>query len=83
MTVSMRAQYLRQQGFLVSVLDNRGSARRGLAFESHIKNNMGTVEVTDQTDGIKHLIDRKLADPERIGVYGWSYGGYMSLMCLA
>ena len=83
MTVSMRVQYLRQQGFLVSVLDNRGSARRGLAFESHIKNNMGTVEVKDQTDGIKHLIEKKLADPERIGVYGWSYGGYMSLMCLA
>ncbi|MCH2318789.1 MAG: DPP IV N-terminal domain-containing protein [SAR202 cluster bacterium] len=83
MTVSMRAQYLRQQGFLVSVLDNRGSARRGLNFESHIKNKMGTVEVTDQIDGIKHLIGEKLVDPKRIGVYGWSYGGYMSLMCLA
>lgn len=83
MTVSMRAQYLCQEGFLVSVLDNRGSARRGLVFESYIKDNMGMVEVKDQVDGVRYLVDKKLADPERVGVYGWSYGGYMSLMCLA
>lgn len=83
MTVSMRAQYLCQKGFLVSVLDNRGSARRGLTFESYIKNNMGMVEVRDQVDGVRYLIDKKLADPGRVGIYGWSYGGYMSLMCLA
>lgn len=83
MTVAMRAQYLARQGFVVFVLDNRGSARRGLAFEGAIKHAMGHVEVEDQVDGVRWLIDQGIADPDRIGVYGWSYGGYMALMCLA
>ncbi|HNP85629.1 MAG TPA: S9 family peptidase [Kouleothrix sp.] len=83
MTVNMRAQYLRSQGFLVFVLDNRGSARRGLAFEGTIKHNMGDIEVRDQVDGVRWLVAQGLADPARVGVYGWSYGGYMACMCLA
>lgn len=83
MTASMRAQYLRSLGFLVFVLDNRGSARRGLAFESGVHHHLGSMEVQDQIDGVNWLIQRKLADPDRIGVYGWSYGGYMAAMCLA
>ena len=83
MTCSMRSQYLRSLGYLVFALDNRGSARRGLAFEGVIKHRMGEVEVRDQVDGVRWLIDSGLADPERVGVYGWSYGGYMTLMCLA
>jgi dipeptidyl-peptidase-4 len=83
MTVSMRAQYLRGQGYLVFVLDNRGSARRGLAFEGAIKDNMGDLEVRDQVDGVAWLVAQGLADPARVGVYGWSYGGYMACMCLA
>lgn len=82
MSVMMRAQYLRSQGFLVFILDNRGSARRGLAFEGAIKHRMGSIEVDDQVDGVHWLVDQGLADPKRIGVCGWSYGGYMSLMCL-
>jgi dipeptidyl-peptidase-4 len=82
MTVSMRAQYLRSVGFLVFVLDNQGSARRGLHFEGVIKHDMGRVEVEDQVDGVRWLVEQGLADPERVGVYGWSYGGYMALMCL-
>ena len=81
-TINMRAQYLAQQGFLVFVLDNRGTSRRGLAFEAHLKHNMGDIEVRDQVDGVRWLVDQGLADPERVGVYGWSYGGYMTLMCL-
>jgi dipeptidyl-peptidase-4 len=81
-TVNMRAQYLAQRGFLVFVLDNRGTSRRGLAFEAHLKHNMGDIEVRDQVDGVRWLVDQGLADPERVGVYGWSYGGYMTLMCL-
>lgn len=80
--VDMRAQYLAQQGFLVFKLDNRGSARRGLAFEAGIWHNMGEIEVQDQVDGVHWLVGRGLADPERVGIYGWSYGGYMALMCL-
>jgi dipeptidyl-peptidase-4 len=82
MTVDMRAQYLAQQGFLVFKVDNQGSARRGLAFESAIKHNMGDVEVQDQVDGVRWLVAQGLADPARVGMYGWSYGGYMTAMCL-
>ena len=83
LTVDMRAQYLASQGFLVFKLDNQGSARRGLAFEAPIKHNMGDVEVADQVDGVRWLVAQGLADPERVGIYGWSYGGYMAAMCLA
>ena len=83
MTGAMRAQYLRRRGFLVFVLDNRGSARRGLAFEGAIKHRLGSLEVRDQVDGVRWLVGQGLAIPERVGVYGWSYGGYMTLMCLA
>jgi dipeptidyl-peptidase-4 len=83
MTQSMRAQYLRNLGFLVFVLDNRGSARRGLAFESAIKHDMGHAEVEDQVDGVRWLVAHGLADPNRVGIYGWSYGGYMAAMALA
>ena len=83
MTVAMRAQYLRGKGFLVFVLDNRGSARRGSTFESVLKGNMGDSEVEDQEFGLKWLISQGLTDKNRIGIYGWSYGGYMALMCLA
>lgn len=83
MTAALLIQYLRTQGFLVFRLDNRGSARRGLAFEGALRRRMGTVEVDDQVDGVRWLVDQGLADPERVGITGWSYGGYMSLMCLA
>jgi dipeptidyl-peptidase 4 len=83
MTAAMRAQYLRRLGFLVFVLDNRGSARRGLAFEGAIRRDMGHLEVEDQVDGVRWLVEQGLADSDRVGIYGWSYGGYMSAMCLA
>jgi dipeptidyl-peptidase-4 len=82
-TVAMRAQHLRSLGFLVFVVDNRGSSRRGLAFEGAIRHDMGHFEVLDQVDGLRWLVDQGLADPERVGIYGWSYGGYMAAMCLA
>lgn len=82
-TVNMRAQYLSSLGFLVFILDNRGSARRGLAFEGVIKHQMGHIEVQDQVDGVRWLVSQGLTDPHRVGIYGWSYGGYMAAMCLA
>ena len=82
LTARMRAQYLRSLGFLVFTLDNRGSARRGLAFEGVIKNNLGHLEVEDQVDGVNWLVEQGLADAEKVGIYGWSYGGYMAAMCL-
>lgn len=64
-------------------LDNRGSSRRGLAFEGAIKHKMGTVDADDQAAGLQFLFSQGLADPTRIGVYGWSYGGYLAAICLA
>jgi dipeptidyl-peptidase 4 len=82
MTSALQLQYLRRQGFLIFRLDNRGSARRGIQFEGALKHRMGTVEVDDQVDGVRWLVEQGLADPERVGATGWSYGGYMSLMSL-
>lgn len=82
-TANMRAQYLASLGYLVFALDNRGTARRGLAFEGAIKNQMGNAEVEDQVDGVNWLVGQGLAAQDRVGIYGWSYGGYMACMCLA
>jgi dipeptidyl-peptidase-4 len=83
LTTNMRAQFLSSLGFLVFLLDNRGSARRGLDFEAALYRRMGLVEVEDQVAGVQWLVAQGLADPQRVGIYGWSYGGYMALMCLA
>ncbi|NVB42536.1 DPP IV N-terminal domain-containing protein [Pseudenhygromyxa sp. WMMC2535] len=83
MTVDLRAQYLRDHGYLVFKLDNRGASRRGLAFEGALRHDMGSVEVDDQVAGVEWLVAQGLADPEHVAIYGWSYGGYMSAMALA
>jgi dipeptidyl-peptidase 4 len=83
LTAALQLQYLREQGYLIFRLDNRGSARRGMAFERALRHRMGTVEVDDQVDGVRWLVEQGLADPARVGVTGWSYGGYMTLLCLA
>jgi len=83
LTVDMRAQLFRAKGYLVFKLDNRGSSRRGLRFEGAVQHRMGGVEIEDQVCGVRWLEERKLADPDRVGIYGWSYGGYMSAMALA
>jgi dipeptidyl-peptidase-4 len=83
-TVDLRAQYLSQQGFAVLKVDNRGGFNRGLAFEGALHRNMGSVEVRDQVAAVRWLAsNRDFADAGRVGIYGWSYGGYMTLMCMA
>ncbi|MFL5734932.1 MAG: S9 family peptidase [Chloroflexia bacterium] len=82
LTVDLRAQYLAQHGFVVLKVDNRGSANRGLGFEAPIAGNLGDIEVRDQVDAVRALAQRPHVDGERVGVYGWSYGGYMTLMAL-
>ncbi|XP_015878462.2 uncharacterized protein LOC107414785 [Ziziphus jujuba] len=82
-TVDMRAQYLRSKGVLVWKLDNRGTARRGLKFEGALKYKFGRIDAEDQLTGAEWLIKQGLADANRIGLYGWSYGGYLSAMTLA
>lgn len=83
MTVDLRAQRLRSQGYAVVKVDNRGSARRGLDFEITIRHDMGNLEVDDQVEAVKHWIEKGIVDPSKVAVYGWSYGGYMSAMCLS
>ncbi|XP_043697383.1 dipeptidyl aminopeptidase 4 [Telopea speciosissima] len=82
-TVDMRAQYLRSKGILVCKLDNRGTSRRGLKFESALKYSIGRIDAEDQVTGAEWLIRKGLAKAGRIGLYGWSYGGYLSAMAMA
>ncbi|KAH7543847.1 hypothetical protein ACOSP7_031341 [Xanthoceras sorbifolium] len=82
-TVDMRAQYLRSKGILVWKLDNRGTARRGLKFEDALKHNCGRIDAEDQLTGAEWLIKKGLAKVGHLGLYGWSYGGYLSAMTLA
>jgi len=82
MTVDMRAQYLARQGFAVVRIDNHGSAGRGLAFEAPLHRAMGGVEVADQAAAVRELAARGIIDGDRVGIFGWSYGGYMALMCM-
>ena len=82
-SADLRAQKLRSEGFLVVKCDNRGSARRGQPFEAAIKGNLGDLEVADQVSAVDYVVARGLADKDRVGIYGWSYGGYLSAMCLA
>mmetsp|Transcript_49752 Transcript_49752/g.158917 ORF Transcript_49752/g.158917 Transcript_49752/m.158917 type:complete len:564 (-) Transcript_49752:79-1770(-) len=83
LTVDMRAQFLRSRGFAVWKVDNRGSARRGLAFEGAIKWQMGGPDIGDQVAGVRALVALGVTDPDRVAIYGWSYGGYLSAMGLA
>ena len=76
-------QYMAQQGFVVFSLDNRGMARRGHVFEAPIYQQLGAVEVDDQLVGIQWLKSQPWVDGRRIGVFGWSYGGFMTTMMLA
>ena len=76
-------QYLAQQGYVVFSLDNRGTPRRGAAFGGALYGKQGTVEVDDQLRGVEWLTSQSFVDPARIGVHGWSNGGYMTLMLLA
>jgi len=66
-------------GYIWFELDNRGTANRGVAFEQPLYRAMGGVEVDDQREGAEYLKTLPFVDPEKIAIYGWSYGGYMTL----
>ena len=76
-------QYLAQHGYVVFSVDNRGTPRRGRDFGGALYQRQGTVEVDDQLRGVAWLKAQPWVDGARIGVYGWSNGGYMTLMLLA
>jgi dipeptidyl-peptidase-4 len=75
-------QALVDRGWIVFSIDNRGSHGRGTKFESAIYRAMGSAEVEDQLAGLAWLKRQDFVDPKRIAVYGWSYGGYMTLKLL-
>lgn len=75
---------LTKLGYVCIAIDGRGSARRGVKFEAHIKNRMGTVEMSDQVEGLQYASSKHdCLDMSRVGILGWSYGGYMALIGLA
>ncbi|MGB0134718.1 S9 family peptidase [Dokdonella sp.] len=76
-------QSMAQRGYVVFTLDNRGTARRGRAFSDVIHLQLGNAEVLDQLVGIHWLKQQPWVDGDRIGTFGWSYGGYMTTMLLA
>lgn len=71
--------YMAQQGYVVFVMDNRGTLNRGQAFEQAIHRQCGQAEMADQMEGVKFLRSLPYVDAERIGVHGWSYGGFMTI----
>jgi dipeptidyl-peptidase 4 len=75
-------QILTRAGYIVFQLDNRGTAGRGTAFHAPIHGELGPIEVADQVQGARWLAAQGSVDPARIGVWGWSYGGYLTLMLM-
>ena len=70
--------YMARQGYVMFTVDSRGSANRGFEFESVIHRNLGETEMADQMKGVEFLKSQTFVDSERIGVHGWSYGGFMT-----
>jgi dipeptidyl-peptidase-4 len=76
-------QYMAQHGYVVFALDNRGTPRRGRKFSDAIFRQLGKAEVADQLAGVAWLKAQPYVDAQHIGIFGWSYGGYQTLMLLA
>ncbi len=70
--------YMASEGYIVYTIDNRGSSHRGLDFENATHRNLGTIEMQDQLLGLDYLKSLPYVDSTRIGVHGWSFGGFMT-----
>ena len=70
---------LAQQGYVVFTLDNRGTDNRGFEFESCTHRHLGEIEMADQMEGIGFLLSQPFVDKDRMGVEGWSFGGFMTI----
>ncbi len=75
-------QMLCQKGYIVACVDGRGTGGRGTEFEKQIYGNMGKLELNDQIEGAKYLASLPYVDKDRIGIWGWSFGGYMSALSI-
>ncbi len=71
--------FLAQQGYVVFTLDNRGTDNRGFEFESCTHRRLGEIELADQMEGVKFLQSLPYVDKDRMGVEGWSFGGFMTI----
>ncbi len=72
-------ELMAQKGYIIFSVDNRGSAGRGHAFETPLHFRLGAQELSDQRDGVQYLKSLPYVDANRIGIWGWSYGGHMTL----
>lgn len=75
-------QYLAQKGYMIVSVDNRGTGGRGEAFKKSTYMNLGKFETEDQIEAAMYLQSLPFVDKDRIGIMGWSYGGYMSTLCI-
>ena len=75
-------QMLTQQGYIVVCVDNRGTGARGTEFKKCTYQQLGKLETEDQIEANRYLASLPFVDGSRIGIFGWSYGGYMSSLCL-
>ncbi len=75
-------QMLCQKGYVIACVDGRGTGARGSEFEKQIYGKMGQLELKDQIEGAKYLGSLPYVDKDRIGIWGWSFGGYMSALCI-
>jgi len=72
-------QLMAQKGYVVFTIDNRGTPYRGFEFENIIHRKLGKAEMEDQFTGIDFLLEQNFVDENRIGIQGWSYGGFMTI----
>jgi dipeptidyl-peptidase-4 len=75
-------QLLAQKGYIVVSVDNRGTGARGNEFKTSTYKQLGKYETEDQIEGAKYLASLPYVDAKRIGIWGWSYGGYMTTLCM-
>lgn len=75
-------QSLAQKGYIIMCVDNRGTMYRGESFKKCTYKKLGNLEVADQIEAAKYLSNLSYVDKNRIGTFGWSYGGYLSSLCI-
>ncbi len=76
-------EYMAQKGYIIWTLDSRGSGNRGQAWEQHNFGQLGLTEMEDQLQGIKFLKSKSYVDGSRIGIHGWSFGGFMTMSLMS
>lgn len=71
-------EYMAQNGYIIFTMDGRGSSNRGMKFEQAVFRNLGTTEMNDQMKGVDYLKSLPYVDAEKMGIHGWSFGGFMT-----